>query len=76
MHRLNPTKISAEENETTLTIDHYSQTFSCYTTAAKVARMLERQFPTHYEETLDRAGATANDVPLSLICKLHLSSLK
>lgn len=76
MYRLSTTKVSAEENETTVSIDHYSQTFAVYTTASKVARMLKLQFPSHYEEAFDQASATANDVPVSLICKLRLSSLK
>jgi hypothetical protein len=76
MYRLNPTKVSAVENETSLTIDHYTQTFCCYTTSAKVARMLERQFKEYYSLAPDEASATANDVPVQYLCKLHLSSLK
>lgn len=76
MLRMKPSLISAEENETTVSIDHYSQTFSVYTRASKVARMLKLQFPEWYEETYDGSAATANDVPVANICKLRLSSLK
>jgi hypothetical protein len=76
MQQMNYRVITAEENETTLNVDHYNETFSIYTTAKRVASMLKKQFPSFYKEAEDKASATANDVPVSQITKVRLSSLK
>jgi hypothetical protein len=76
MHRLQPDRISNEENETTVNIDHCEGCFSVYTTASRVARMLERQFKDYFTLAADNASAVVTDVPVALICRLHLSSLK
>jgi hypothetical protein len=76
MERLDHTRISAEENETTLNFSHANKTFSIYTTASKVARMLEKQFPAQYKLSEDGASATANEVPVLEVTKLWLSKLK
>jgi hypothetical protein len=76
MYRLDGTKVTAEENETSINVDHYGEVFSIYTTAAKVASMLERKFPDYYRLADDGASATANSVPLKFITKLWMSTLK
>lgn len=76
MHQLNSRLISAQECESTVTIDHHEATFSVYTTAKRVATMLQEQFPSYYTLAADGASAIVECVPVSQLCRLHLSKFK
>jgi uncharacterized metal-binding protein len=76
MLRINSNLITAEENETHLSVDHLSGTFSVYTTCLKVSNMLQDRFPGYYRLAEDGASATIQEVPVNLIHKVLLSSAR
>jgi hypothetical protein len=76
MQRLNGDVITAEENETTITVNHFEGTFSVYTTAYKVSNALKTALPDYFVLASDGASSTANGVPIRLFSKVHWSTLK
>lgn len=76
MRLLNSKHVTQEENESTLTFDHFNHTFSVYTTAYRPAQVIARRFPEYCKFADDGASITANDIPMHLITKLTLSSFR
>lgn len=72
----NPHLVATEERETHLTIDHYANEFSVYTSHKGTSTMLSRRLPEYYTLSADKASASVTNVSLSLIGRVLLSKCK